>query len=86
MRSRLAFRSGLVALALAGIAVGLLVRDPDRWLAHLSGTGTIPGIAIYRGPTYLKLGTGQFPNLGLAARYIESHLSREVVQSSWAGH
>jgi hypothetical protein len=131
MRSRLALRTWLLAVALAAIAIVLLVRDPDRWLvasvllliaarlavsgtlassvrlsdegidfwtwkgprhwawleiteAHLSGTGTIPGIAIYRGSTYLKLGTGQFPNLGLAARYVENHLPREVVRSSWA--
>jgi hypothetical protein len=39
--------------------------------AHLSGTGTVPGIAVYRGSAFLRLGKSQFPELGAVARYIE---------------
>jgi hypothetical protein len=51
--------------------------------AHLTGTGTIPGIAVYRGGSCLRVGRWQFADLGSAARYIESHVSPAVVRGSW---
>jgi hypothetical protein len=57
---------------------------PDITEAHLSGTGTLSGIAVYRGTTVLQLGKSQFPQLGDVARYIESRVRPEAIRSSWA--
>lgn len=68
----------------------MTVRGRQRWLwteiteAHLSGTGTVPGIAVYRGSSYLTLGKSQFPELGAVARYIEARVPPGTVRSSWA--
>jgi hypothetical protein len=69
----------------------MTIRGRQRWLwteiteAHLSGTGTIPGIAIYRGSLFLRLGRSQFSDLGVVARYIETRVPLGSVRSSWSG-
>jgi hypothetical protein len=56
----------------------MTIRGRQQWLwteiteVHLSGTGTIPGIAVYRGSAFLSLGRSQFRELGAVARYIEA--------------
>jgi hypothetical protein len=68
----------------------MTIRGRQKWLwteiteAHLSGTGTIPGIAVYRGSVFLRLGRSQFPQLGAVARYIETHVPPGSVRSYWA--
>jgi hypothetical protein len=68
----------------------MTLRGRQQWLwtemteAHLSGTGTVPGIAVYRGSAFLRLGKSQFPELGAVARYIETRVPPGTVRSSWA--
>jgi hypothetical protein len=68
----------------------MTLRGREQWLwteiteAHLSGTGTVPGIAVYRGSAFLRLGKSQFPELGAVARYIETRVPLGTVRSSWA--
>jgi hypothetical protein len=82
----------MVRISEQGISF-MTIRGRQQWLwteiteAHLSGTGTIPGIAVYRGSSYLTLGRSQFPELGAVARYIEMRVPQGTVRSSWAaGH
>lgn len=78
----------LVRISEEGISL-VTYRGLQHWLwseiteAHLSGTGTNPNIAVYRGSTYLTLGRSQFPDLGAVARYIEQRVPQGAVQSSW---
>jgi hypothetical protein len=53
--------------------------------AHLSGTGTVPGIAIYRGRRFVRITRNDYPSLGAVARHIEAHLSPSVIVSTWQG-
>ena len=56
----------------------MTIRGRQQWLwteiteVHLSGTGTIPGIAVYRGSAFLRLGRSHFRELGAVAQYIEA--------------
>jgi hypothetical protein len=65
------------------------VRGRQHWSwediteAHLSGTGTVPGIAVYRGASCLTIGRAQFADLGSAARYVEARVRPGALRSSW---
>ena len=78
----------MVRISEKGISF-MTIRGRQQWLwteiteADLSGTGTIPGIAVYRGSAYLTLGRSQFPELGAIARYIETRVPPGTVRSSW---
>jgi len=79
----------MVRISDEGVAF-MPVRGWQRWLwteiteAHLSVTGTVLGIAIYRGSAFLRLGRSQFREVGAVARYIETRVPWGTVRSSWS--